>query len=517
MTSLLLTRIRAGYPGILLTTHEESRALDLLKPIAAELQRPLLAWSCATGVHQMGDNPTVINAAHKTPIQLFENIASLPAPCLLVVHDLQLFLSATNPLLVRTLRLALNHAKAAGITILLLSSGTPTIPADIAKLFVPMPLPLPDRAELTTILDRLCHSPDETTGQLTRTRELPAGEDLQALLSAASGLTESEAEDAFALSLVQHSRFDAPTIEQEKAATLAANGLLQYIKPKGTLADIGGWDAYKAHLKTTRGQFSQAARDYGLVPVKGDLFVGSPGCGKSLAASILGAEFRIATLRCRLDSLRGSLLGQTENNWRTVVETARSLAPCILHLEEPDGLLSGHHSSGKTDGGTTATLVKAMLQDIEQSEGIYWILTANDIDGLPDPLIDRLNVWSVDLPNETERGEIWQIQMRKTNRDPKAVCPKGLMTIVKATEGFSGRQIERVWHKALGLAFADGAREPQEKDITAALIGEVPTSKTMAATIEARRARLEGKAKPVTSSTLGKIMNPRGRAVQAAG
>ena len=512
----LSLHIRAGYSGLLITTHEESRALDTFRSVATELDRPLFAWSCATGLSDLDPTPRHSNPQLKTPIQLFEALGSLPAPCLLTLHDLPIFFSAPNPSLTRTFRLALNTAKAKGITLLVLTPGTPALPPDIAKLLTPLPLALPTRDELATVIDRLCHQPSES-GAMERLRDTPTGDDLQALTDAASGLTENEAEDAYALSLVQHGRFDPPTVEAQKAATLAANGLLQYIKPKGTLSDIGGWDAYKTHLQSTRGQFSQAAKDFGLVPTKGDLFVGSPGCGKSLAASILGAEFKIATLRCRLDSLRGSLLGQTEANWRSVVETARTLAPCILHLEEPDGLLSGHASSGKTDGGTTATVVKAMLQDIESSDGIYWILTANDIDGLPDPLIDRLNVWSVDLPNETERGEIWQIQMRKTRRDPKAVCPKGLVTIVKATDGFSGRQIERVWHKAMALAFADAAREPQEKDILAALIGEVPTSKTMATTIEARRARLEGKAKPVTSPTLNKIMNPRGRAVQAAG
>lgn len=511
MQTLLSLRIRAGYPALLITTHEETRALDLLSATARSIQRPLLLWNCVSGLTHESD-PALSNPALKSPIELCAALSNLPAPSLLVLHELQLFLGAVNPTLVRSLRLALNNAKAMGITVVALSPGTPPLPPDMAKLFTPMPLPLPSRDELREILTRLCESPDPVTNE---PRPLPEGTDLQALLDAASGLTANEAEDAFALSLVQHGRFDPPTIEAEKAATLAANGLLQYIKPKGTLADIGGWDAYKAHLATTRGQFSQAARDYGLVPTKGDLFVGSPGCGKSLAASILGAEFQIATLRCRLDALRGSLLGQTEANWRTVVETARSLAPCILHLEEPEGLLSGHASSGKTDGGTTATVIKAMLQDIEQSEGIYWILTANDIDGLPDPLIDRLNVWSVDLPNDTERGEIWQIQMRKTNRDHKTVCPKGLMGVVKATDGFSGRQIERVWHKALALAYTDGAREPQEKDILAALTGEVPTSKTMAAQIEARRLRLEGKAKPVTAPTMQKILT--GRRIQAAG
>ena len=40
-------------------------------------------------------------------------------------------------------------------------------------------------------------------------------------------------------------------------------------------------------------------------------------------------------------------------------------------------------------------------------EGIFFMFTANEIDGLPDPRIDRVDVWSVDLSNAREREQIW--------------------------------------------------------------------------------------------------------------
>ena len=54
-------------------------------------------------------------------------------------------------------------------------------------------------------------------------------------------------------------------------------------------------------------------------------------------------------------------------------------------------------------------------------DGIFFMFTANDIDGLPDPLIDRLDVWSVDLPNAEEREAIWSIHIAKRGkRTPKS-------------------------------------------------------------------------------------------------
>ena len=332
-------------------------------------------------------------------------------------------------------------------------------------------------------------------------------------LAAFAGLTAAEAENALALSLLGNLTFDPAIVLREKAATIRKNGLVEYVEPEINLDDVGGWDAFKAAIHVQRHQFSKAAANYRLRPTKGVLLVGQGGTGKSLIAPIIGTVLNIPVLRLDASDLMGSLVGQSEGNWKKVMQIARSLKKCLLFIDEVDGMTSGAASSGKTDGGTTMRLIKSMLQDIQDSTGIFFVFTANDIDNIPDPLIDRLDLWSVELPNDTERGEIWQIQMRREGRDHKSVCPKGLASIVKHTEGFSGRQIERVWAKALCHAFNDGQREPKEADILEALKGEVPTSKTMAAQIEQRRARLEGKAKPVTSPTMKTLMTGKNRHV----
>jgi SpoVK/Ycf46/Vps4 family AAA+-type ATPase len=134
------------------------------------------------------------------------------------------------------------------------------------------------------------------------------------------------------------------------------------------------------------------------------------------------------------------------------------------------------------------------------------MFTANDIDGLPDPLIDRLDVWSVDLPTPAEREAIWRIHIAKRRRDPERFL---LGKLAQITEGFSGRQIEQVWIKAMTLAFNDGHREPGIIDIEAAAKKFVPTSVTMGDAIEARRKRLANRATPASHPAkvvpLGKV------------
>ena len=176
----------------------------------------------------------------------------------------------------------------------------------------------------------------------------------------------------------------------------------------------------------------------------------------------------------------------------------------MFWIDEVDGLTSGAASSGKTDGGTTNRVFKSILQDMQyNSHGIFFVFTANDIDAIPDPLIDRLKVWSVELPNAAEREAIWRIhipKLREEQTKPTDISSFDLAHLSAATEGFSGRQIEDAWRKAIELAFNAG-HAPSMEDCINALSGFTPTSVTMADQIEARRRRLAGKATNASTPT----------------
>jgi SpoVK/Ycf46/Vps4 family AAA+-type ATPase len=209
--------------------------------------------------------------------------------------------------------------------------------------------------------------------------------------------------------------------------------------------------------------------------------------------------FGLPLLKLEAGRIFGSLVGESERNWRTAFATAKAVAPCVLWIDEVDGLFSGAESSGKTDGGTTMRVIKAVLQDMQfNGQDIFFVFTANDIDNLPDPLIDRLDVWSVDLPTKSEREAIWKIHIEKYGRKARAF---DLDELADETDGFSGRQIEQVWLKALTLAF-NAKREPTNADALKVVKTFVPTSVTMATAIEKRRKRLANRAMSASAPEL---------------
>src|SRR5204862_4179556 len=138
-----------------------------------------------------------------------------------------------------------------------------------------------------------------------------------------------------------------------------------------------------------------------------------------------------------------------------------------LWVDEAESLFSGGQSSGHTDGGTTNRVIKAILQDMQfNGDGLFFVFTSNDIDQFPDPLIDRCDVWSFELPTRQEREAIWKIHIAKRKRKPDAF---DIPRLAEKTEGYSGRQIEQVWLKAMRVAFNDGVREPTNEDVELAL------------------------------------------------
>ncbi len=476
-------KIRAGYPGLYLVSHEEQRCEWMLATVAASIGYGLHAWSVGAGRHDTKTD-TVYDEAD--PISVLEAVPSLPQRTILLLRDYHLFLTGDpNPLLLRKLKDALLHAKTANKTLVLLGA-TLRLPLELEKLISVVEFALPGRLELGDVLVAM----RESTGIGFDDREL--------IIDALSGLTTNEAEDALALAVIETGAFTPAVIQREKAQVVKKSGLLEIMESTVRAEDIGGLELLKEDILSKRNLFSREARAYGLPSPRGYLTVGQPGTGKSLTAQACGNIFGLPLLRLEAGRLFGSLVGESERNWRTAFATAKAISPCILWIDEVDGLFSGAKSSGSTDGGTTNRVIKAILQDMQfNGDGILFFFTANDIDGLPDPLVDRLDVWSVDLPNSYERCDIWGLHIEKRGRKAAAY---DLIKLAQLTEGFSGRQIEQVWLKAMTLAFNDGMREPEMKDAEAAAAKFVATSVTMGEALEARRKRLANRATPASKA-----------------
>ena len=490
MKTKIINYIRAGYPALYLLSSEEQRVEAEIKSIAQDLNYHLVFWSVVDGLVDTAKGTTT---AAQDPLEALIAIRDLKEKTLILLRDFHLFLEDPNPILIRQFKDVLQEAKTKSKTLIILGCRI-VLPPELEREITVIEFKLPEKEELGAVLEGIIESAGIDMDQETKGK----------VIDAASGLTTIEAENAFALSVVESKAIDPQVVAREKAQAVKKNGLLELIETRETLESIGGLDVLKEWLLKRKLAFGQKAMEYGLPPLKGLMIVGVSGCGKSLTAKATAKVFGVPLLKLDAGRIYGGLVGQSEANLRNVIQTAEAIAPCCLWLDEAEKALSGSKSSGSTDGGTSARVFGTFLSWLQEKKApVFVVATANDVSQLPPELLRKGRfdeVFFVDLPNQKEREAIWDIQISKYGRDPRDF---DLVQLARVTEGLTGSEIENVFVDALFLSF-DGDREPTDLDVASVLTEFVPLSKLMAEQITGLRNWAKGRARTATSSVVEK-------------
>lgn len=364
------------------------------------------------------------------------------------------------------------------------------LPPELERDFVVVEFSLPGKDELGIVLNNIAKSAKQ---------KKPDNDLRDRLLDAGCGLTSMEAENAFALSVIESGELSPAVVSREKAFAVKKNGLLEICAISETLDDIGGLDLLKTWLVRRKDAFGRKAVEYKLPCPKGLLIIGIPGTGKSLTAKATASVFQRPLLRLDAGRLYGGLVGESESNARAVIQTVEAIAPCILWIDEIEKGFSGSRSSGVTDGGTSSRVFGTFISWMqEKTSPVFIVATANDVSQLPPEMLRKGRfdeLFFVDLPNSEERSAIWKIQIRKHGRDSTRF---DLGKLVEASEGFTGSEIEQAFIDALYLSFSLG-EEPTDKTILEALESTVPLGKLMGDQINALRKWAKGRTRLATT------------------
>ncbi len=319
-------------------------------------------------------------------------------------------------------------------------------------------------------------------------KDLPE-EDSEKLAGALKGLTSLECENLLSLSLVHHRKLNLSFIEQEKAALLheRARGLIELCRPDTNLDHVGGMGVLKDWL-IKRGKFihgnNHSGRRKPLPTPKGVLLTGPPGCGKSFVVSALAGSWGIHLVKLATSRLFSSLVGQTEENLLTAVETIQVLSPCILWVEEFEKFFPGGFNSA-SDGGVLSRVLGLFL-DFLQSErdGVFVCATTNSIHGLPMEIMraGRFDaVFLIDLPNREERKAVFDVLFKRYGIDAGINVTDALLDM---TAAFSGAEMEQAVIETLYDCPESG---PTELHLLRAIKGLIPLAKTMGEQISGMR------------------------------
>jgi SpoVK/Ycf46/Vps4 family AAA+-type ATPase len=279
---------------------------------------------------------------------------------------------------------------------------------------------------------------------------------------------------------------DVARIVEAKRTLLGTAGCLEAIAVDFSIDDVAGMRSLKTWLKQRRGGFTRQAREFGLEPPRGVLMLGVPGCGKSLCAKAVAAEWKMPLLRLDPGVLYQKFIGENESQLRRALAQAQAMAPVVLWIDEIEKAFASA-SESSADGGLSKRMFGTLLSWMQDHRHpIFIIATANDVSSLPPELMRKGRfdeVFFIDLPSLDVREEVLRTHLKRRNRDPEQFDTKALAT---AAEGFSGSELEQVVISGLFEAFTE--QQPLNSRHLADAIGKTrPLSLLAAETVERLR------------------------------
>ena len=495
--------IRARYPIIYLVSWEEERVEQCLAEIAERRKKKLYLWTLTQGLVKYGAEPQRSKGGSGSttdPLAALDAVLDQLEPTIFLFKDFHPFMEENrcNLSVVRRLRDVAVRLRDTYKTIVVVSSVLRMAP-ELSKDVTVVELGLPTLADFSRLLDRIIDDVKDKPGVEISLDTESRGR----LLRAAQGLTLKEAENVFAKTLVMDGRLDGDDVNvvfSEKQQIIRKSGLLEYYDSQEDISQVAGLDELKTWLGKRGLAFGDRARAFGLPPPRGVLLLGMQGCGKSLCAKAVASMWRLPLLRFDVGRMFGSLVGSSEENVRRAIQTAESVAPAVLWIDEIDKAFAGAVGSAGSDGGTASRVFGTLLTWLsEKTSSVFVIATANDVSALPPELLrkGRLDeIFYLDLPNDLERREIYRIHLAKRGRDPKTF---DLGQLARLSDTFSGAEIEESIISSLFDAFSAGT-ELDTATIAASIQATVPLSKTMSEELTRLRSWAQGRARPASGA-----------------
>jgi len=465
--------LKARYPIIYIVTNEEERIEYLIKYCAKKyVNRTYYSWDFVDGYK---GNPNDTGFAARNPLEALDLVDKLTpeTASLFVLKDYDNFLKDFS--VIRKLKNLSRSLKTQPKNIIIVSSEI-NIPDSLKEFVTLLEFPLPSYSEILEELNRLTSSLQQDIKP----------EVVNELAMACQGLSLERIRRVLSKIIAKYGEIDESSpslILQEKKQIIQQTQLLEFCLADKGIGDLGGLDNFKDWLQLRKKAFSQEAIEYGLPYPKGLLLVGVQGTGKSIAAKIIANEWRLPLLRLDFGRLFASLIGQSEQRVRKMIEIAEALSPCILWVDEIDKAFAGAQSSG--DSGTTSRVLATFITWLsEKTTPVFVVATANNIDCIPPEILRKGRfdeMFFLNLPTREEREAIFEVHLRKYR--PDAVTNFQLPLLGQLSKDFSGAEIEAVVIESMRLGFNEN-REFNNEDVLISIQNLVPLARTKSKEID---------------------------------
>lgn len=333
---------------------------------------------------------------------------------------------------------------------------------DVEAGFINVPFPLPTLGELKNVTIPYLVESFAAKPEFGR----PDEDTIDSMARACLGLGRRDAEHVAAVAINGANGFgpDATRLIQDaKCKAINSGGILKFlglgelVRPE----DLAGMEALYDDLKVLATGFRPDAASLNLDCPSGVILAGVSGTGKSAAAKMMASIIADVTgqpcpaIMVEFGALFGGRVGETEGNWRKMIEILLTLGTNVSIFDEWEKISAGS-AAGTTggDGGLSRRLFGLLLTWLadkrEKGDRTFVVATMNGADEIPPEMLQRFDgIYFVDLPAKEAIRPIIEIHINKR------VAPLGLThhdlgwsasdweAAVEAVTDFSGREIAR--------------------------------------------------------------------------
>ena len=244
-------------------------------------------------------------------------------------------------------------------------------------------------------------------------------------------------------------------------------------KPSITYEDVAGLDE---QVESVREAIElplvkpELFEKVGIVPPKGVLLVGPPGCGKTLLAKAVANHTDATFIRMVGSELAQKYIGEGGRMVRELFSLAKEKAPSVIFLDEIDAIgakrLDGS-TSGDREVQRTLMQLLAELDGFDALQDVKIIAATNRPDILDDALLrpgrfDR--VIEIPIPDDASRKAILDVHLSSMNTKKIAIG-----RVVERTKGYSGAELKATCVEAGMIAIRDGRSVVSQNDMMLAV------------------------------------------------
>lgn len=216
-----------------------------------------------------------------------------------------------------------------------------------------------------------------------------------------------------------------------------------------TFGRVGGYRYTKEPLK----RYTLAAINEGRMTTSGILLMGPAGTGKTQLAEALAGEAGLPFVAWSPGQNKGKYVGDTERDTERAFAAMRSLAPCLVFIDELDQVVGRGDGSNSVDANQFQAVL-TFLEDPERMRlGIVIVGATNWPNRIDAAVLSRFQTRIPVLPpTAQDRADMLPVMLREDMKiDPRDVGANVVDAVVAATERFVGRDMRGLMFLASDL------------------------------------------------------------------